>query len=75
METQVERFVIPPPTFGPDSLEERAESDRKSRAAVEKIAAAARSFLSTYDEFWPEYPEAIGEPLDALMTSFDALGD
>lgn len=61
--------------FVPLTPEEQAASDWKNRQAVEGIAAAARRFLATYDEFWPEYPETIGEPLDTLMESFNALGD
>lgn len=42
---------------------------------VEGIAVAARSFLSSYDEFWPEYPDAIGDWLQSLITAVDDYPD
>lgn len=35
-------------------------------AAVEKVAASARRFLRTYDEFWDVYKPAIGEDFGTL---------
>ena len=50
-------------------------SEQEEREAIEKIAEAARSFLKTYDEFWPEYPAAVGEYLDALFTAIEGYDD
>jgi hypothetical protein len=42
--------------------------------AVDRIINAARRLVRTADEFWPEYPEAIGEDLEALGDAFDHYG-
>jgi len=47
----------------------------QQKEVVKGIADAARAFLRTYDEFFPEYPEAIGEDLAALIDAVDKLGD
>lgn len=61
------------PQIGTASPEEMAEQHRRWCAAVEKIASAARSFLATYDEFYPEYPDTLGESLDALIDAMEGL--
>lgn len=42
---------------------------------IDKVAKAAEHFAKVAAEFLPEYPEAIGEHLDALIIAVDNLGD
>lgn len=41
--------------------------DEALRKDVERQIAAARALVRAADEFWPEHPEAIDEPLGALQ--------
>lgn len=53
-------------------------TEQEQQEHVEKVKAvadAARKFLKVYDEFMPEYPEAVGEYLDALIDAIDRTGD
>lgn len=47
------------------------EPDTASADYIQRVARVARSFLATFDEFFPDFPEAIGEPLDCLQTVID----
>jgi hypothetical protein len=44
-------------------------------AHIQKVIDAARRFVRCADEFFPEYPDAVGECLDPLIDAIDALGD
>ncbi len=42
---------------------------------VKLVVEAARKFVKSADEFFPEYPSGVTEPLDALVEAVNALGD
>jgi hypothetical protein len=42
---------------------------------ITNVANAARRFLQAYDEFFPDYPPAVAEPLERLTIAVDALGN
>jgi hypothetical protein len=43
------------------------------KAAMNDVIAAARRFVASADEFWPDYPYAVGESLDALDSAMGNL--
>lgn len=61
------------PQLMPPTPAERAAIEVAQNIAVEGVAKAARAFLASYDEFYPDYPSAIGENLDALIEALDKL--
>lgn len=61
------------PQLKPPTPAERAAIEAAQNIAVEGVAKAARAFLASYDEFYPEYSCAIGENLDALIEAMEKL--
>lgn len=47
----------------------------QEKLKVGVVAEAARAFVRTYDEFFPDYPEACDEYLAALICAVDGLED
>lgn len=55
------------------NLQFAIRDDQRDRAAVKRIAEAARSFVRVYDEFEDD-PTCIGEDLAVLIDAVDDLG-
>lgn len=57
-----------------ESTKEARDIQANHERQITRVAAMARAFLKAYDEFFPEYPYAISEPLDHLLEATSACG-